>query len=177
MRVLVTAASRHGSTEGIAEAITAGLTARGINAVLVAPEDVNAVAPYDAVVLGSAVYAGHWLKPAMDFARRFSGDLVNRSVWLFSSGPVGDPSRRLVQKMAADPVDLVELRQLTHASGHRMFAGRLERSGLTRPQRAALALFRGLRGDFRDWTAIDRWAADIAGSVRGSVVAAHYESR
>jgi menaquinone-dependent protoporphyrinogen oxidase len=84
---------------------------------------VNDIADYDAVVLGSAVYTGHWLKLAIEFARRFSDALIARPVWLFSSGPVGDPARKLVQKMAADPVDLQTLRQLTHASDHKMFAG------------------------------------------------------
>jgi hypothetical protein len=49
--------------------------------------------PYDAVVLGSAVYAGHWLKPARALADRCAAALRARPVWLFSSGPVGDPAK------------------------------------------------------------------------------------
>lgn len=43
-------------------------------------------------------------------------------VWLFSSGPVGDPSRKLVQSLEQDPADVTRIRQATGARGHRMFA-------------------------------------------------------
>jgi hypothetical protein len=42
-----------------------------------------------------------------------------RPVWLFFSGPVGDPSRKLVQQMSVDPVDLPELREITRALSRR----------------------------------------------------------
>ncbi len=47
-----------------------------------------------------------------------------------------------------------------------MFAGKLERKDLGRPQRAALTMFRGLERDFRDWTEIDQWANAIAGGLQ-----------
>jgi menaquinone-dependent protoporphyrinogen oxidase len=63
-RVLVTAASKHGATAEIAEAIAEVLAGNGLDPAVVPPDEVDDVAAYDAVVLGSAVYAGHWLKPA-----------------------------------------------------------------------------------------------------------------
>jgi menaquinone-dependent protoporphyrinogen oxidase len=83
-------------------------------------------------------------------------------VWLFSSGPVGDPSGKAFQAMEKDPVDVAEMRAASHARDHRLFAGKLDRTILTRRQRAALLVFRGLEGDFRDWAAITQWAQDIA---------------
>ena len=160
--VLVTAASRHGATREIAQIIGQALRERGLDATVRAPEDVGDLAAYDAVVLGSAVYAGHWLPEALALARRGATALADRPVWLFSSGPVGDPSRKLVQKMGADPVDLPDLLTATGALGHRMFAGRLDRRALPLPQRAALTVVRGLAGDFRDRDAIRAWALEIA---------------
>jgi menaquinone-dependent protoporphyrinogen oxidase len=61
MRVLVTAASKHGATMGIAEAIAEELAAQGLSAEVKPLQDISAVGQYDAVVLGSAVYFGHWL--------------------------------------------------------------------------------------------------------------------
>jgi menaquinone-dependent protoporphyrinogen oxidase len=66
MRVLVTAATRHGATEEIAAAIGEVLAGRGLDPTVAAPEQVKGVDGDDAVVLGSAVYAGHWLKPARE---------------------------------------------------------------------------------------------------------------
>ena len=59
MRVLVTAepvASKHQATQEIAEAIAAGLAARGVNAEALPIEEVRGVDGYDAVVVGSAIY-------------------------------------------------------------------------------------------------------------------------
>lgn len=162
MKVLVTAASKHGATDGIAQAVASVLSERGIDTTVAPPEQVGSVEDYDAVVLGSAVYTGHWLEPAKKLVDRSGEALTSRPVWLFSSGPVGDPSRKLVQQMGADPVDLAEIRERTKARDHRVFAGALERKSLGFGQRVALKAFPGLEGDFRDWTEIRAWASGIA---------------
>jgi menaquinone-dependent protoporphyrinogen oxidase len=64
--------------------------------------------------------------------------------------------------MGKDPVDLPAMRTASHARDHRMFAGKLDRKSLSRPQRAALLVFRGLDGDFRDWAETRQWADSIA---------------
>jgi menaquinone-dependent protoporphyrinogen oxidase len=172
MRVLVTAASMHGATAEIARAIAEALSRRGLEVDVVAPERVEDLAPYDAVVLGSAVYVGHWLQPARELVSRHAAALAARPVWLFSSGPVGDPARKLVQKMAVDPVELPEIRESTHAREHRLFSGRLDRKNLTRAHRASLLFFRGLEGDFRDWNDVEQWAASIADALQPALPSA-----
>ncbi len=164
--MLVTAATEHGSTAEIAEAIGAALRAHGIESEVVAPEHVTDVERYDAAVVGSAVYVGHWLKPATELIDRCAAELSRRPVWLFSSGPVGDPSRKLVQKMGADPVDLPAIRHAVKPIEHRVFAGKLDKHNLSLPQRASLAVVRGLDGDFRDFAEIEAWAATISESLQ-----------
>ena len=109
---------------------------------------------YDAVIIGSAVYMGHWLDPAKELVNRFRAALADRPVWLFSSGRVGKPSSKLAQSMDQDPVDLPGMVEATGARDHRRFAGKLDRKHLSLPQRAALLVFRDLEGDFRDWADI-----------------------
>jgi menaquinone-dependent protoporphyrinogen oxidase len=170
MNLLVTAASQQGATRGIAEAIGRTLRARGLDATVAEPAELVDVAAYDAFVIGSAIYMGRWLEPATAFVQRFAPTLAQRPVWLFSSGPVGDPGRKLVQKMTADPVELPELLALTGAREHRIFAGQLTGKGLSGPQRLSLLIFRGIEGDWRDWTAIEQWAGEIADSLAGKLV-------
>jgi menaquinone-dependent protoporphyrinogen oxidase len=67
MTVLVTAASKHGATLGIAEAIARVLDEHGVSADLVDIDEVSDLGRYEAVVLGSAVYMGQWLKQARRF--------------------------------------------------------------------------------------------------------------
>jgi menaquinone-dependent protoporphyrinogen oxidase len=157
MRVLVTAATKYGATGEIAQAIGQVLNERGVDTTVLPPDQVEAVDDYDAVVLGSGVYAGHWLKPAKEFVDRNRNALAARPVWLFSSGPIGDPP-----KPEEDPVDVAELMQTTKAREHRLFAGKLERQQLSFPEKAMMVAFRVKDGDFRDWEEIKGWAAEIA---------------
>lgn len=164
-RVLVSAASRHGATAELGEAIATVLADGGVAADFQPPEQVEAAADYDAFVLGSALYAGHWLPAAIDLCERIGPDLQGRPVWLFSSGPVGPEDSKLVKKMWTDPVDLERIRATTAAVEHQMFAGKLDRSGLSRAQRAALFFFKRLDGDFRDWEQVRAWSARIAAAL------------
>lgn len=164
-RVLVSAASRHGATAEIGEAIATALREAGVDAECRPPERVEVTSDYDAFVFGSAVYAGHWLPDAIDLCERLGPDLKGRPVWVFSSGPVGPEDSKLVKKMWTDPVDLEQVRETTGAIEHRMFAGRLERSELGRAQRVALFFFKRLDGDFRAWPKVRAWAEEIAGAI------------
>jgi menaquinone-dependent protoporphyrinogen oxidase len=160
MRVLVTAATKYGATAEIAQAIAEVLGEHGLEATVLPPEQVEGVDGYDAVVVGSAVYAGHWLKPARELVERHAGDLASRPVWLFSSGPVGDPP-----KPEEDPVDVGETLAATKAREHRVFAGKLVRKQLSFPERAIVAALHVPEGDFRDWTEVRQWAAGIASTL------------
>jgi len=165
VNILVSAASRNGSTAEIADAIARILRGRGLSVTVAAPESVADVGDYDTFVLGSAVYTGHWLPPARALVERIEPLRGDRPVWLFSSGPVGDPKRTFVQQMGVDPAELAALREQTDAREHRMFAGRLVSERASFAQRVSLHVFRGLEGDFRDWRAIEQWADEIADTV------------
>ena len=163
MRVLVTSATKHGATGEIAQAIADTLRDQGLDPTVLEPEQVDTVDGYDAVVLGSAVYAGHWLRPARDLVGRCGPALAARPVWLFSSGPVGDPPRP-----EEDPVDVAEILAATSAREHRLFAGKLVRKQLAFPERAIVSALRVPDGDFRDWPEITGWAIGIATALRSS---------
>jgi menaquinone-dependent protoporphyrinogen oxidase len=83
-----------------------------------------------------------------------------RPVWLFSSGPIGDPP-----KPDEEPVEVSDIAKATHVRGHRLFAGRLDRHRLGFGEKAVVAALRVADGDFRDWDAIDAWGAQIAGEL------------
>jgi len=157
MTVLVTAASRHGATQAIAHEIARQLRAAGQSADVLEPEAVDTLDGVDAVVLGSAVYRGRWLPEARNLAARLEPDLGHRDVWLFSSGPVGEPPR------PTDEVgDAAKAGRLTHARGHRVFSGRLDRSCLSRSERVGARRLHAADGDYRDWYQIRCWATQIA---------------
>lgn len=160
MRILVTAATKHGSTADIAQVIASTLIGSGWSVDVRAPEEVETIAPYDAVILGSAVYAGHWLEAARTFVDRHQTALAARPVWLFSSGPVGDPP-----KPDTEAADIEPIRSRIGARGHRTFPGRIERDGLGLGERAIAALLRVTDRDDRPWGQIAAWATDIGRSL------------
>jgi menaquinone-dependent protoporphyrinogen oxidase len=159
VRVLVTAATRHSSTREIAEAIATGLVERGLEAEVMPVERVTTLDRYDAVVLGSAVYAGRWLGEARRLAQVHASVLGMMPVWLFSSGPLGTPTHPIP---SGEPADVRVLSRLTRASEHRTFPGRLEMKRLQFAERAAARTIHAPEGDSRDWDAIDRFAGEIA---------------
>jgi menaquinone-dependent protoporphyrinogen oxidase len=161
-RILVACATRHGATAQIAAEI-ADVLRRNVRGAVVDVRDAakaGEVAGYDAAVIGSAVYMGRWLPAARDLVERHREVLSAMPVWLFSSGPLGDPSV---------PVD--ELAEVTAlgvavgARGHRLFAGRLDRQELRWGERAAARVVHAAEGDFRDHDAIRRWASGVASNL------------
>lgn len=153
MKFLVTAASKHGATDEIADAIAARLRDHSIEAERQEPENVATLEGFDGVVLGSAVYMGHWLEPATDLVERHAEALRELPVWAFSSGPVAG-------KPAVGP----ELPPgLTYRS-HCVFAGKLELSRLKRTERVIAKVVRSRDGDYRNWDAVREWADTIAAS-------------
>ncbi len=165
MRVTVAVASRHGSTLEIGEAIAEVLRATKHEAVVADPDEVEDLESVDAVVLGSAVYVGRWAASARAFADRFINQLATRPVWLFSSGPVGDPPAPI-----EEPEEVSRLVQQTGAVGHRTFAGRLDLGGLALAERAVVALVQADHGDFRVWADVQDWASGIAADLHAEEI-------
>ena len=162
MKILVSAASRHGSAAEAATRIAGALRA-GLPADVVVDElpatEVGDPASYDAVVLGSAVYLGRWLDDARRLAERIAA-LAPRPVWLFSVGPIGDPP-----KPDEEPVEVGDIVRATRARGHRLFAGRLDRHRLGFGEKAVVMALRVADGDFRDLAALDAWGTQIAADL------------
>lgn len=171
MRVLVAYATRHGATAGIAERIATRLSAAGLAAEAVSVENVHSLEGFQAVVLGAATYLGRWLKPAVSFARTHRDDLSARPLWLFASGPLGtdlvDDSGRDVLE-STRPREFEGLTASLHPRGERVFFGAFDPAekpvGLGERVVRAMPAMKGAlpTGDFRDWDAIDAWAAQIA---------------
>ncbi len=160
MRVLVSAASKHGATSEIAREIADRLTKAGLEAVVLEPDAITTLDGFDAVVLGSGVYVGHWMDDATHVVERHGPELAARPVWLFSSGPIGEPARP-----DEGPVDVAEVMAATGAREHRIFAGRVDKAGLGLGERVLLKAVRAQEGDFRPWDEIRAWADQIAATL------------
>jgi menaquinone-dependent protoporphyrinogen oxidase len=161
MKVLVSVASRHGASFEIAEEISATLAAGGFQTAVLPPDAVTSLEGYDAVILGSSVYVGHWMDSAVNLVERFSTEIAAVPVWLFSSGPLGHEP-----KPDDEPVDVAPLVAATGAREHRVFAGQVDRSRLGLGEKVLLTAVRAPEGDFRPWEEIRAWAREIASALK-----------
>jgi menaquinone-dependent protoporphyrinogen oxidase len=157
MKMLIAVSSKHGSTREIAESIAETIREAGVEVEVADAEDVESVVPYDAVVVGSAIFMGRWMGPARTLVNRSVDALRSRPVWLFSSGPMG---RDIVDP--ADAAEGMRLLELVGGRDHRVFAGKADKRELGFGERAILRMVKNPYGDHRDWQAIREWATSVA---------------
>lgn len=164
--VLIVVESRHGATREISGVLAQRLVTHGASATVVAPEDCHEI-DADAVVVGSGVYYGKWLKSAQRFVDRHAPELLSRPVWLFSSGPLGEDDKTETDGTDAgiEPAVVARLVELTGARAHHVFAGRLDRDDLGPFEKLVAAGVHAPEGDFRDWEDVKAWADEIAAEV------------
>lgn len=160
--IVIGAASRHGSTTDIAARIARTLRQElppHWSVQLANLSDISAFDDADAVVLGSAVYFGHWLRPALEALRRVK-DAPLLDLWLFSTGPISPDMSENARIITAD-----EMIEKGYATDHMVFAGRLDASQLSWWERLTVRVVGAASGDRRDWAAVDDWASSIAKQV------------
>jgi menaquinone-dependent protoporphyrinogen oxidase len=164
-RILVTYASRTGSTAEIAEAIGKTLTRNGAQVDLHPIQDVKDLSPYNAVVVGSAIRKAQWLPEAMRFIQDHRAELARKRVATFTvcitlAMSNSDQHRQAVSEWIA-PV-----RTAVKPIGEGLFAGRLDFAKLplnfdTLKFRLVVALGIFPKDDRRDWKAIHNWAESL----------------
>jgi menaquinone-dependent protoporphyrinogen oxidase len=165
-RVLVAYGSKFGSTKEIAEAVGAQLRLEGLDVEVRPADRVGSVRGYDAAVIGSSIYGGHWRRSTVRLLRREREALRTLPVWLFQSGlSVVGPGNR------ADPPPAV-VREIAEDVGAHLpptFAGALLPATARGP--VARLMARGANGgDHRDWEAIRVWAREIAAGIEEAAV-------
>jgi menaquinone-dependent protoporphyrinogen oxidase len=160
--ILVAVAGKHGATADIAGEI-AGVLRRELPAADVEVRDAadpGELGRFDAVLVGSAIYLGRWLPAARHLVERHRAQLAAVPVWMFSSGPLGDPPGAI-----DDLTEVTALGSTVAARGHRVFAGRLDLADLRWTERLAVRAVHSPTGDFRDHDAIRAWAVEVAADL------------
>lgn len=166
MHVLVTYATKTGSTTGIAQAIGEELGRMGLEAEVHPVDEVRDLHGYDAVILGSAVYIGRWRKEALRFGSKHAAELRQRPVWLFESGPTdtsADEGKAVPAKAAAELARQIGARQ------HVVFGGRFGPEQVGKFTRSMIAQSdKSPYGDFRNFDRIREWARGIGAELRAT---------
>lgn len=165
-RVLVTYATRYGSTQEVAEAIAATLRERGIEVDLKAMREVRILEGHGAVVLGAPFYMGRWHEDARRFLSDHREALTERPVAVFALGPVSTDEQEMRESRGQLDEELAKNPWLAPVA-LTMFGGRYDPSKLSISHKLLAALpaspLHGLpASDVRDWTEIQAWASELA---------------
>jgi len=165
MRVLVVYASKRGGTAGIATTLGTALAGQGLDVEVPAVADAPpTLAGFDAVIVGSALYAMRWQRDAARFVRRHRAELRALPVWCFSSGPLDDSA---LEGTIAPTRRVEALLGSVGGRGHQTFGGRLasDAGGFV-----ASKMAKSRAGDWRNTAQIEAWAATIGAALRGAPV-------
>lgn len=164
-KVLVTYASRFGSTEGVAQAIGKTLSENGLMADVLPMREVRDLSAYDAVVAGSAINGGAWLPEAMQFLRAHQNELKCKPFAAFLVC-MTLTMKNAEQYRSHVSTWLAPVHTLVRPVSEGLFAGGLDIGKIpsfSDRLKFRLSVLFGVwkEGDHRDWEAIRKWALDL----------------
>lgn len=160
-KVLITYASKYGSTGGVAEAIGKELCSTGVAVDVALIKNAGNLSSYQGAVIGSAIYMGKWMSEVSDFVRANKNILSQMPVAYFLvcltlATPTEDNRAKVLSYM--DPIlkAVPEIKPV----GIGTFAGALDYNNLSWLNKKILKSKGTPEGDFRDWNAIRAWARE-----------------
>jgi menaquinone-dependent protoporphyrinogen oxidase len=164
-KILVTYASRAGSTAGVAEAIGKTLNENGIPAEVRPMYEVQDLSPYRAVVAGSAIQEGKWLPEAIQFVQEHQTELKHKPFAAFLVCMTLAMKNEKYHYVVADWLKPVTA--LVKPISEGFFAGALDLRKVPSLRkrlmfRMSVAMGVWAEGDHRDWNAIRGWATSLA---------------
>lgn len=166
MRILVTHATKSGSTTVVADWIADELRACGHEVVAAEVASDPTPAGHQLVIVGSGIRAGHWHAPAVDWLRRHADELRAVSLVTFTSslqGGSSDPSERA--EVAGWTTAMLEPLGLS-AVVHAVFGGAYDPAHFGWGERIVMkAMGRAQVCEQRDEVAVRRWAREILAEV------------
>ncbi|RCK73704.1 MAG: Protoporphyrinogen IX oxidase, oxygen-independent, HemG [Anaerolineae bacterium] len=157
--VLITYATRAGSTAEIAAVMGEVMAARGFNVQVVPVKEKPSLTGYDCVLIGSAIRMGKWLPEAVDFVKENQRVLNQMPIALFTVHMLNlaeDETSR-----AARFAYLQEVRPLLNHAEEVYFAGKMDFSRLSFLDRLIAKMVKAVESDQRDWDKIQNWAKAV----------------
>lgn len=169
-KILVTYASRTGSTAEIAEAIGRTLSEDGVQVDVMPMNAVKDLSMYRAVVAGSAIRGSKWLPEATQFMHTHATTLKQKPFAMFTV------CITLAMKNAKNYRTgvagwVAPVRAIVKPLDEGFFAGMLDFKKLpfnwdTLMLRLTVALGIFPRGDHRDWNAIRTWVKGLSSTMK-----------
>jgi menaquinone-dependent protoporphyrinogen oxidase len=150
--ILLAYATRYGSTQEVAEVITATLREAELEVDIQPTQEVKTLDNYAAVVLGAAIYNAKWHPDAHKFLSQHQESLKQRSVAIFALGPLSTNDTAMRRSRRQLEKELEKYHWLKPVALE-MFVGKIDPAKLGFFERLVTTA-----SDLRDWEAIRAWA-------------------
>ncbi len=165
-KILVAYASKYEATAEIARTIADTLKEAGHSVDVQRVISVTDISEYDAVLVGSAIYAGQWMGEGVDFLKAQAETLAHKSTWVFSSGPTGEGDAVELLGGSSYPAALQPQIDAIKPQGVVLFHGSVDDAKINPTEKKVLEGVQKPTGDFRDWASIKRWAQQVSIEVK-----------
>jgi len=158
-RILITYATRAGSTIEVAAAIGEVIAARGFEVDVKPVKEKPSPDGYQAVLVGSAIRMGNWLPEAIEFVEKNQEILNQLPVALFTVHMLnrGDDEESRTNRLTY----LRDVRPLLTSAEEVFFAGKFDMSRLSFLDRMISKAVKAVDEDCRDWDRIRGWAHTV----------------
>ena len=162
-KILVTYASRTGSTGEVADAIGKELNESGFSVDVRQAKHVTDLSEYNAVVLGSAIYMGSWMPDATKFVEKYRDALSQMPLATFtvSMRMINQPEEH--KALIATHFTESEQQPRLQPVSNSIFAGRIDYGKLPFSYRTIAKMMKAEERDLRNWDAIRAWAGELTG--------------
>lgn len=166
--ILIAYGTRAGSTAEIAEYMGTLFRDMGATVDVLPVEQVQAMTPYCAVILGTATRIGKPLAKVTNFIKKYERELAPLPVAYFVVGITmreDTPEHRAQAGAVLEP-----LRALKQPVREGLFAGKIEYATIEQPMRFFISHSKDLNlreGDWRDWEKIRAWVNELAPMFMG----------
>ena len=161
--ILLAYASRYGSTQEVAETITATLRETGLNVDVQPMTEVRTLDNYDAIILGAAIYNANWNLEAHQIVSQHREFLCQLPVAIFTLGPLSPSATAKRNSRRQLDVELAKYPWLKPVAVE-IFAGKYD------PSKPGLGFFERFlpARDIRNWDAIRAWANTLPAQLQHS---------
>jgi menaquinone-dependent protoporphyrinogen oxidase len=154
-KTLIAYASKHGSTQEVADQVAQILRDSELDVDVRPASSVDDVDAYDALVIGGALYMGHWHRDARRLLTRVGEELGERPVFVFGMGPM-DLEQKSVEEARKHVDEALAKVPDVHPVSVAIFGG------VVHPDELHFPFNHMPETDARDPEAIRAWSEDIA---------------
>jgi menaquinone-dependent protoporphyrinogen oxidase len=164
IKLLITYASKCGSTADIAKSMGNVLVEKGYEVDILPVNEVKSIDGYAGILAGSAVRVGAWLPEAVEFIKNNQTTMQKIPTAIFTVHGLNWENTSASEALRKNYTTAVN--QLITPVDEVFFDGKIDYSAMTFLEKMLCKTVKAAEEDRRDWGVINGWAAEIPNKLR-----------